>query len=294
MTVSHGIARLSWEQGKLMHYSSGARGMSRRRQDDDLSLTEPSSISLALLGHCEVVVAKESVTSTRRIVPGGIMLCGAEPIRWLGGTGSGASDYIEITASADFRRELADELRVPFHLHLDDLHGWSDPVVWGIATRFRSAARQTISLDDLERDLLLRRLYGRILETRFGGRDASRGHGGLDPVRLRRVVEFIEAHLEERLTIARLAEAAALSPFHFVRSFGKTFGLTPHRYVRARRFEMARDMLASGLKPRTVAQRVGYESFSHFRAAYRAHFGMTYEQDESLNGSQKHSGHMTD
>jgi AraC family transcriptional regulator len=293
--VSHGVARLSWEQAKLMHYSSGAEKMSRRQQDDDLSVTDPSSISLAFLGHYEVVVAKAGVTSTRRIMPGNIMLCGAEPIRWLGGTGSGSSDYIEITADARFRGELADELNVPAHVHLDDLHSWSDPVVWGIAARFRSAARQAIFLDDLERDLLLRRLYARILETRFGGRDASRGHGGrLDAVRLNRVVEFIEAHLEEHLTIARLAEVAALSPFHFVRSFGKTFGLTPHRYVRARRFEMARDLLASGLKARTVALRVGYESFSHFRAAYRAHFGMTYEQDASLNDRGKHAGQPAD
>jgi AraC family transcriptional regulator len=227
------------------------------------------------------------VTSTRRIIPGNIMLCGGEPLRWLGGTGTGASDYIEITASADFRRDLAEELHVPSHFRLDDLHGWHDPVVWGIATRFRSAARQAIVLDDLERDLLLRRLYARILETRFGGRDASRGHGGLEPSRLNRVVDFIEAHLEDPLTIARLAAVAALSPFHFVRSFGKTFGITPHRYVRARRFELARDMLAAGLTPRIVAQRVGYESFSHFRTAYRAHFGMTYDEDESLRGRRK-------
>jgi AraC family transcriptional regulator len=289
MAALHSVARLHWEQARLMHYSSAARATSRRRQDD-LSLTDPCSISLAFLGRCEVVVAKQGVTSTRRIVPGDIMLCGAEPIQWLGGTGTGASDFIEITASAGFRRDLAEELRVPAHLHLDDLHGWNDPVVWGIATRFRSAARQAIVLDDLERDLLLRRLYGRILETRFGGRDASRGHGGLEPARLNRVVEFIEAHLEEQLTIAKLADVAALSPFHFVRSFGKTFGLTPHRYVRARRFELARDLLVSGLTPRVVAQRVGYESFSHFRAAYRAHFGMTYEQDEGLNGGRRRRG----
>ena len=65
----------------------------------------------------------------------------------------------------------------------------------------------------------------------------------------------------------------ALSPFHFVRAFRQSTGLTPHRYVRGRRLERARDLIVSGTLIRDVAARVGYESLSHFHAAYRAHFG---------------------
>jgi AraC-like DNA-binding protein len=283
MQESHGIARMRWAQAKLMHYSSGAATLGATG-DDFLAMTDPSSISLAFIGNCEAFVSKGSATRSYRIFPGSIMLCGGQPLRWLGGTSAGASDYIEITASADFRREIAEEMRVSEHANLDDMHGWDDPVVWAIAARFRSAARRTVSLNDLECDLLIRRIYARILETRFGGRDASRGLGRLDQTRVNRVVDFIEAHLKDRLTIARLAEVAALSPFHFVRAFGRSFGMTPHRYVRARRFELARKLLVVGLKPRSVAEHIGYESFSHFRNGYRAHFGIDYERDANLHG----------
>jgi AraC family transcriptional regulator len=286
MQETNGVARMRWAEAKLMHYSSGTAETPGAADGEHMALTDPSSISVAFIGNCEAFVSNGGAARSQRIFPGSIMLCGQQPIRWLGGTGAGASEFMEITASADFRRGIAAELRVPEHADLDHLHGWADPVIWAIAARFRAAARRAVSLDDLERDLLLRRLYARALETRFGGRDASRGRGRLDELRLNRVVEFIEAHLKDRLTIARLAEVAALSPFHFVRAFGRSFGMTPHRYVRARRFELARKLLVVGLKPRSVAEHIGYESFSHFRNGYRAHFGIGYERDANLVGRQ--------
>jgi AraC family transcriptional regulator len=284
---SPAVARITWAHAKLAHYAPVSGCADATYREFDPSLTDPSSVSFAFFGGFEAVVATAGVTSRRTIVPGGITLCGPEPIKWLGGTGSGAGDFIEITATRSFRRELAEELGVPDHYDLDYSHGWRDPVVWAIASRFRSAARQTIFLDDLEQDLLLRRLYGRVLERRFGGRDSTRGSGGLDAVRLTRILDFIQDHLNERLTVARLAEAAALSSFHFVRAFQQSVGLTPHKYVRARRLERARELLASGVRPRTVAERTGYESLSHFRGAYRTHFGVHSERDPSIVGRRR-------
>jgi AraC family transcriptional regulator len=42
---------------------------------------------------------------------------------------------------------------------------------------------------------------------------------GLSRDRLQRVCDYIEAHLDDRLTLAELAGVACLSPFHFSRSF---------------------------------------------------------------------------
>jgi AraC family transcriptional regulator len=278
MRETPAIARLKWEHAKIVHCLSGGSFSKSKASEYDLSLTDPSSISLALLGDCEALIAKAGKTSTRKISAGDISLCGPEPTRWLGAAGSGAGEFIEITATAGFRRELAEELGVSTHFELDDFHGWNDAIVRAIAARFRSAARRTIPLSDIERDFLLRRLYARVFEVRFGGREQSRGHGGLDRTRLNRVLDYVEANLEEPLTVATLANVAALSPFHFVRAFRQSSGLTPHRYVRARRLEHARNLLATGLSARRVAERIGYEGFSHFRTAYRAHFGTTYDR----------------
>jgi AraC family transcriptional regulator len=276
-----GIARLNWAEAKVVHCCWGPAYAPPAGAGHDLSTTDPASISMKLIGGGgEAVVSIDGRTSHRRMYQGDIMLCGPEPIWWLGGSASGPCEFIEITASTGLRQQVARELRVPNHADLDDVHGWSDPVIWAIAARLRSGARRTAALNDLERDTLMRRLYARVLVLRFGGRLTSRGYGGLDEFRLRRVVDFIEGHLEEPLTVNELADVAALSPFHFLRAFRRSCGLTPYRYVRARRLERARNLLTAGIEARTVARRIGYENFGHFRTAYRAHFGLGPEHHE--------------
>ena len=65
----------------------------------------------------------------------------------------------------------------------------------------------------------------------------------LDRHRLQRVLEFIEAHIEDDLNVATLASTACLSPFHFARVFKTATGKSPHQYVSARRLEQAKALL---------------------------------------------------
>jgi AraC family transcriptional regulator len=60
---------------------------------------------------------------------------------------------------------------------------------------------------------------------------------------LERVLAFVDAHLDGELTLTKLADIAAMSPFHFLRSFRLATGATPGRFVRTRRFR-ARTKLA--------------------------------------------------
>ncbi|RUV28824.1 AraC family transcriptional regulator, partial [Mesorhizobium sp. M1A.T.Ca.IN.004.03.1.1] len=52
----------------------------------------------------------------------------------------------------------------------------------------------------------------------------------VDPKRLQRVFDFIEARIAAEISLHDLAAEACLSPFHFARMFRKATGLTPHRY----------------------------------------------------------------
>src|SRR5262249_2884368 len=52
--------------------------------------------------------------------------------------------------------------------------------------------------------------------------------GGLPPRALRRVREFIEAHLEKTISIQALAAMVGLSMCHFARAFKQSQGMTPH------------------------------------------------------------------
>ena len=95
-------------------------------------------------------------------------------------------------------------------------------------------------------------------------------HGGLSGYRLRRVTEYINANLEEDLSLAEIAAVAELSRFHFARAFRKTTGLTPQHYVMQQRIERAKELLAKDDLPLVeISLRSGFKNQSHFTALFR-------------------------
>jgi AraC family transcriptional regulator len=93
---------------------------------------------------------------------------------------------------------------------------------------------------------------------------------------LRRVIEYIDAHLGQGLSLAELAGVAGLSPFHFARVFKRTTGLAPHQFVVRCRVERARDLLVRGQATvADVAAHVGFADQSHLSAHFKRVFGMT-------------------
>lgn len=98
---------------------------------------------------------------------------------------------------------------------------------------------------------------------------------GLGASRLR-VLDYIEAHLGEDLSIEALAREAASSPHHFARSFAASMGVTPHRYVQARRLDRAGVLLKGTTMPiAEIALALGFASQSHFTQAFRVRYGVT-------------------
>ena len=92
----------------------------------------------------------------------------------------------------------------------------------------------------------------------------------LAPRQIRSVQSFIDDHLDHSITLADLAATARLSPFHFLRAFKQTLGITPGRYVLGRRMERARSLLkSSNLSIAEVALSVGFAHSSHFTHAFR-------------------------
>ena len=108
----------------------------------------------------------------------------------------------------------------------------------------------------------------------------------LAPVRLRRVIEFIEANLATPLTLDQLAQVAGLSAFHFSRAFRRATGFSPYRYVCERRLLLAQRLLmAHDLTVQEVGRACGFPrpanfsaAFAHARglspSAFRAHFAL--------------------
>jgi AraC family transcriptional regulator len=98
----------------------------------------------------------------------------------------------------------------------------------------------------------------------------------LDSVRLRRVVEFIDANLKSDIGVADLASVACLSQFHFSRSFRAATGMPPHRFVAIRRLEASKALLEKGgLSLAEVALVSNFSSQAGFTRAFRRVSGMS-------------------
>lgn len=103
----------------------------------------------------------------------------------------------------------------------------------------------------------------------------SRIRGGLPPRMLRKVREFVEANLDQKISIAALARAVGLSMFHFARAFKQSEGVTPHDYLVQRRVKRAMKLLAETDLPLSeIAVAVGFSDQSHCARRFREHVGV--------------------
>jgi AraC-like DNA-binding protein len=102
--------------------------------------------------------------------------------------------------------------------------------------------------------------------------------GSLPPnaaARVTRTVRAIERHPDAGLTLGRLARQAGLSPYHFLRTFERLTGVTPHQYVlRARLREAAMRLVDEPRKVLDIALDCGFGDVSNFNRAFRAEFGV--------------------
>jgi AraC-like DNA-binding protein len=85
--------------------------------------------------------------------------------------------------------------------------------------------------------------------------------------------DLLDLGLFERTTLAQAGSALGASPAHLVRSFTRTFGIAPHRYVTARRVDAARRRLLDGEPIASVAVGVGFYDQAHFTRQFRRHVG---------------------
>jgi AraC family transcriptional regulator len=100
--------------------------------------------------------------------------------------------------------------------------------------------------------------------------------GGLPVRQQKRLVEFIEEHLAEDISLATLAELVDLSVYHFARAFKQSFGMPPHRYHMARRMDRARTLLQrSALSVTQIGIQIGFRETSSFTRAFRRFTGPT-------------------
>lgn len=80
--------------------------------------------------------------------------------------------------------------------------------------------------------------------------------------RMRRVLDYIDRHLDSDLDLETVSGVAAFSKFHFHRQFTATFGLSVHRYVQLARMKRASHRLAymDAQSVTDIAMDAGYDA----------------------------------
>jgi AraC-like DNA-binding protein len=100
--------------------------------------------------------------------------------------------------------------------------------------------------------------------------------GGLPPHMLKQVRDYVEAHLEDSVSVDALAATAGLSLCHFVRAFKESEGIPPHRYLLWRRISRAQELLRrTNLSLSEIALASGFADHCHFSHRFHEEVGVS-------------------
>ena len=125
------------------------------------------------------------------------------------------------------------------------------------------------------RDLLSRSLLIRLLVELGRGMHSEQFHSAPEEnsgEKTAEILEYLQAHLTEDLSIDRLAEEFYLSKYHMMRMFRSRTGFTIHGYVTDKRLHLARELISGGETALEACYACGYRDYSAFSRAYKKQF----------------------
>jgi AraC family transcriptional regulator len=97
--------------------------------------------------------------------------------------------------------------------------------------------------------------------------------------RLKRVLEYVDVHLSNKITLSDLAAVAGLSRMHFASQFRMATGLRPHEFLLRCRVRRAEELLRnSRMAIVEIALTVGFQTQAHFTTVFKRFVGCTPRQ----------------
>lgn len=186
-------------------------------------------------------------------------------------------DNLGMFLAPNFVEKIAAENRFTPKFDFYDRVSERDPLVqymaFALLTEYKNENRE----GNLYADSLVNSLTLHLIKNYSNAKlIAENTNGGLSGYKLRRVKEFIDANLEDDLSLNDLATIADLSQFHFARAFRKSTGQTTQQFVTTRRIERAKQLLAKADLPLVeVGLQTGFKNQSHFTTLFRKYTKFT-------------------
>lgn len=231
---------------------------------------EYHELNIAIAG--QLTTRKCSATGKTIITKGGAgNLCLTPYGQTVGAYWKKPLDNMGILLAPDFVRNVAVENRFSADFEFKEIYQDKDPLIEQIGFALLEEAKSDTPVGKLYTDSLIQTLTLHLLKNYSNAASVQENlSGGLSGYRLRRVQEFINANLEEDLSLTELAEVADLSQFHFARAFRKSTGQTPQQYLMQQRIERAKELLSRDDLPIVeISLRTGFKNQSHFTTLFR-------------------------
>ena len=90
-----------------------------------------------------------------------------------------------------------------------------------------------------------------------------------------KLIIYIEAHLEEDLSLDRLAHEFYVSKYHISHVFKKNIGLSVYQYILKKRLSMCRDAIIANTKISEAYLQYGFRDYSSFYRAFKKEYGLS-------------------
>ncbi|WP_329743446.1 AraC family transcriptional regulator [Dyella sp. A6] len=181
--------------------------------------------------------------------------------------------YIPKMALAEAGRELGG---IDTHdLLIEPGRSVNDHVIRDLGRLLLPYVQQPMTHHRLLADSLLLALRGHLAATYGGLRpNPLLRITGLAPWQQRKARELMREHLAEGISLPELAMSCRLSPSAFVKSFKKTFGVTPHQWLLQKRIDYAISMMSdSRYSLADIALSSGFSDQSHFTRIFTRRMG---------------------
>lgn len=89
------------------------------------------------------------------------------------------------------------------------------------------------------------------------------------------LAEYIEEHLDENLSLERLAEEFYVSKYHIAHVFKDSLGMSIHQYITKKRLTLCREAILGNMSITEAYQTFGFGDYSSFYRAFKKEYGIS-------------------